>query len=421
MLRSKDISDFFEAKLTDLRAGVELTFDVYLYFKINEHIILWRKKGDVPQEEFLQTHHSKGLSTIWIFHADQEAFLKYLHPVDSQKPHAPAPQRAPAAPSLAPQPPTAAPTPSQTAASPAAPVPPSPESPQAAAEPTGPKTEEGKRIVEALHSQELSPEKVEEVVAAEAQDVLAAVGEAETVSEQKLATEKARAVVKDVLDSTLSEAESLVAEVWKMAQFDVELEHAVNVATYSLIFAMAFGRTNPAVLADLALAAILHDIGISQIPAEIASTPWRKMTPPQLKVYSTHVAQSIDLINAYEPKTAERAKNTIFQHHEKFDGSGYPTKKQGFKVDDLGQLLSVADVMDSIAAGRWDGVERTYRDTFQLLEKLEKARTYPEFFNPEIFASVVRWIRKNAAGSEATKAAIASVAKQAEMLLKQAG
>jgi putative two-component system response regulator len=109
--------------------------------------------------------------------------------------------------------------------------------------------------------------------------------------------------------------------------------------------------------------------------------------------YAKHVEATLSILGEYAASIPPRVSQIIYQHHEKFDGTGYPKKLEGFKIDDISQLLAVADLIDSMCCGRWDGTERTLTDSFDTLERIQKSSTFPEHFNPEIFAAVLRWIR----------------------------
>jgi HD-GYP domain-containing protein (c-di-GMP phosphodiesterase class II) len=142
------------------------------------------------------------------------------------------------------------------------------------------------------------------------------------------------------------------------------------------------------------------------------------MRAQEVKTYSEHVPGALSLIQHFAPEIPERVKNIIFQHHEKFDGTGYPRRLQGFKMDDVAQLLAIADLLDSIMTGQWDLQERTLMETFTALEGVEKARTFPEYFNPEVFTAVLRWIRTYSSKSNSAEA-IGVVEKQVQALVSQ--
>lgn len=387
MLKSKEIVEYFEANLADLVPGIPLTFDVYLYFSQNMHIVQWRSKGDILTREFIDKNRSRGIDKVWIHKEDTSTFVQYLNPAP---------------------PPKAAPPPESGKIKKL-------EGPQKRATKRI-HTKQGEEMAETLNSVELTDEEKSAKLAKDAQAILSASATADDLESQSAANLLARKIVQDILETIKTENSEVAEEIWTLSNIDADFEHSVNVGAYATIFAMAFGQTDKLLIADLSLAGLLHDIGLSQIPAAVSSTPWRKMTDEQRKTYSAHVRQGIALINTYAPHTSDRTRSIIDQHHEKFDGSGYPQGLKGFKVDDLGQLLAMADVLDSIAVGRWDGIKRTYRDAIALLEEVEKVQTFPEYFNPEVFSTIIKWTR-NPQSDDVTSATIKHLKKQAQRLI----
>jgi HD-GYP domain-containing protein (c-di-GMP phosphodiesterase class II) len=294
---------------------------------------------------------------------------------------------------------------------------------EAAAPPRELKTEAGKKIVELVADPAISERERTAMVAKTARAAMAEVAAATTPAEQAKANEKAREVVRDVLEGALDKASkevrSLASEIWKLADIDPDLEHSANVSTYAVLFAMAFGRIDQELIADIAIAGLLHDAGISQVTAAVTSIPWKEMKPEDLNRYSRHVNAGNTLVDLYAPEIPARVKAMIAQHHEKFDGTGYPNHLEGFKVNDIAQLLGMADMLDSMSGGQWDGQKRALQDTFQTLEKLEKKRTFPEHFNPEVFGAVMKWM-KNAQAMDSAKEAAKIVERTTEKLVKNA-
>jgi hypothetical protein len=385
---SKDIKDYFEAKLSDIKAEVELPFGIFLYFEMNSHLILWRARGDSPSTAFLEKYVSRGLDRIWIHSSDAEAFAAYTRPAVA--------------------------TDTSSAENDNSPFELPPDLLEAAAstpEPEVPRLPETEKLIEALKSED------PKAVSAQAQSLVAEAASAETPEQQVKANAKMREIVRDVMDELSNEAESLVSEVWKLAEIDPDLEHAVNVSTFAVIFALAFGRIDNSVIADLALAGLLHDIGITQVSARLTPKAWKTFSPSELSDYSQHVNSGVELITAYAPMVSERVKTLIGQHHEKFNGTGYPNRLQGFQVDDVAQLVSISDVLDSVASGKWDGTVRSFKSTLEFLEGLEKSTTFPEYFNPDVFGIVATWSKSTNANTP-LKGALETVKSQTDALLK---
>jgi HD-GYP domain-containing protein (c-di-GMP phosphodiesterase class II) len=259
-------------------------------------------------------------------------------------------------------------------------------------------TPQGALIAEAIASEKLSPKKKQEVVSKAAQTVLKELAQAKNAEEQKQKREEARKVIEDALAIAGDQVKSLLQEIWQAAQLDPDMDHAINVSSYSVIFAMAFGRINEELLSDLALSGLLHDIGLSQIPAHLAAKPWNTLSPEESLRYAEHVESGAKLLDEFAPSASTRVREVLLQHHEKFNGSGYPRKLEGFAFDDVAQLVAMAELGDSMGSGQWDGQNRLIKEVFDFLETLEKRKAFPEYFNPEVFNQVVRWIRS--AGAE---------------------
>ncbi len=93
----------------------------------------------------------------------------------------------------------------------------------------------------------------------------------------------------------------------------------------------------------------LHDIGKISVPAEILSKPGR-LTKVEYEIVKTHSQNGYDIL-----KTVSfpwRVAQSVLQHHERFNGSGYP---QGLKGDDIvlpARILAIADTVDAMASHR---------------------------------------------------------------------
>ncbi len=388
MSSSRKIEDFFKVEWSSMIPEKKISFDIYIFFEKSNHILRWRYKGETLERNTLNRYQSRGLSTVWIANNERQAFLSYLHPkADSESR-------------------------SEVAAN----TPKSKSSPSMT--PPPPKTDEGAMISEVINDEKIKPEQKEEFVQRAAEKVIEELTQAETPEEQETVNSKAKEIVKDILNATSDQAKSILDEIWEMADVEPDLTHALNVSTYSVIYAMAFGQIAPDLLADIALAGLLHDVGLSQVPIEATRLPWNKMQPKQFAHYQAHVRSSQNLIREFSPEVSERAQAILLQQHEKFDGTGYPNRLQGFQFDDIAQLVAMAELTDSIASGQWDGEERTLKQAFDVLDSLDKQRSFPEYCNPEIFTRVINWFR-SPEGEEAFRSASEVVQSQFKSVVDQ--
>ena len=98
-------------------------------------------------------------------------------------------------------------------------------------------------------------------------------------------------------------------------------------------------------------AALLHDIGKLRVPGEILRKPG-KPTAEEWALLKTHPAEGLDLIQGPIADWLGEWTRAIGEHHEQFDGSGYPSRLSGTDISYAGRLVAVADVFDVITAAR---------------------------------------------------------------------
>jgi putative nucleotidyltransferase with HDIG domain len=102
-------------------------------------------------------------------------------------------------------------------------------------------------------------------------------------------------------------------------------------------------------LSVLHRAALLHDIGKVGIPNKILDKPG-KLTTEEFDVIKTHPSKGARIL---EPIVAyKEAIPMVLQHHEKFDGTGYPNRLIGEDIHIGARILTVADVFDAMTANR---------------------------------------------------------------------
>jgi PAS domain S-box-containing protein/putative nucleotidyltransferase with HDIG domain len=99
----------------------------------------------------------------------------------------------------------------------------------------------------------------------------------------------------------------------------------------------------------LVIAALLHDIGKIVVPAEILSKP-RKLSEIEMGIIRQHAGAGADIIEpiGFDPDVAE----TVRQHHERLDGSGYPSGLRGEQILVEARVLAVADVVEAMVSHR---------------------------------------------------------------------
>jgi len=403
---SRKIESFFSAPLDQLRPVDAMPVAVFVFFSKSAHVLRIRDAGEPLTAEWIATKQVRGLQSVWIAEADRAVFEAYLNPTLSAAPAvnpvaAPEPAAADSAALTAP--PEAAPAPSTVPAPPPGPA----DLPKEKA-----KTSDGALIRKTLNSATLTTDQKKEIVTETAKKMLHEAAGAKTRAEQIEADKKMRRTMQDVLTQASKDNPKPEVDEFTQAILDSvededakDLHHSVNTATYAVVLAMSFGKIEPDLVRDIALAGLLHDIGVCRVP--IASVPIDSKSTKFGKgsEYEAHAADSVAVIQKIAPEISTRVHEVVLQHHEKFDGSGYPRGLKGFQLDDIAQLISMANVVDAFCGGKWDGTERTMSEAFASLEMMEKTRTFPEYFNPDVFGVVLAFIRREPVTRSMSKAA----------------
>jgi HD-GYP domain-containing protein (c-di-GMP phosphodiesterase class II) len=123
------------------------------------------------------------------------------------------------------------------------------------------------------------------------------------------------------------------------------LEHSVMVSLLSICLARKFGlsMTDQTVVA---LAGLLHDIGELYIDPEYLHSN-RRLYPHEWRHVVVHPRIGQMLISGLENYPASVAQ-AVYEHHERFDGSGYPRQVAGNSISAAGQVISVAEMISGI-------------------------------------------------------------------------
>ena len=134
--------------------------------------------------------------------------------------------------------------------------------------------------------------------------------------------------------------------------------HVKRVAIYSEILALKYGLSKEEAEL-LKLASPMHDIGKVGIKDEILNKPG-KLTDDEFKIMKTHSTLGYNMLKNSDKPILKTAAIVAHEHHEKWDGSGYPKKIKGENIHIFGRITALADVFDAL------GSERVYKKAWEL-------------------------------------------------------
>jgi len=139
--------------------------------------------------------------------------------------------------------------------------------------------------------------------------------------------------------------------------------HVKRVAEYSKILALAYGMSEEEAEL-LKQASPMHDIGKIAIPDSVLNKPGR-FNAEERAIMDTHAELGYNMIKTSERPLLKAASYVAYEHHEKWNGKGYPRQLKGEEIHIYGRITAIADVFDALGSDRvykkaWDD-ERIFK------------------------------------------------------------
>jgi len=161
--------------------------------------------------------------------------------------------------------------------------------------------------------------------------------------------EKVTPVVSQMVGSVFRNKEALLSlgRIRRMDQYT--FEHSVNVSVLLIAFAKELGLDREEIQ-EIGTGALLHDVGKIKIPDAILNKPGR-LTEDEFRIMRKHVEYSLDVLSA-TPGISDTALKVAAEHHERYDGRGYPAGLKGETISRCGQMAAIVDVYDALCADR---------------------------------------------------------------------
>lgn len=141
--------------------------------------------------------------------------------------------------------------------------------------------------------------------------------------------------------------------------------------------------TNKETIEDISMAAVLHDIGKVGIPDNVLNKPGR-LDDEEYEIIKSHVLIGKNILettygNKISNKILDYAKDIVYHHHEKYDGTGYPEGLKGDEISTNSKIMALIDVYDALAN------DRIYKKAmpYEEVEEFIKSQT-GKSFDPKV-------------------------------------
>lgn len=165
--------------------------------------------------------------------------------------------------------------------------------------------------------------------------------------------------------------------------------HSVNVAVYAIALARKIYGNDKLILMTAGFGGLLHDIGKRKIDLAIINKVGA-LTESEWKEMKQHPTYGMDYLKSYS-NIPEESKKIVFEHHEAYDGSGYPNGLKEEKISQLARITTIADVFDALTTAR------SYRGAMPPNEALQTMYSMqPGKFDPNLFRTFDKNFTKRA-------------------------
>ncbi len=172
--------------------------------------------------------------------------------------------------------------------------------------------------------------------------------------------------LKEVVDTLISEImanqDALHGLSAINAHDDYTYAHSVDVCLLSLVTGATMQMEREQ-LKNLGVGALLHDIGKTMLPQELLNKP-STLTEEEYGIIKKHCDYGFEIMRHYREISLLSA-HVAYQHHECWDGGGYPRGLCGKEIHDLARIVAVADTYDALLG------QRPYREAYSVPEALD--------------------------------------------------
>lgn len=197
-------------------------------------------------------------------------------------------------------------------------------------------------------------------------------------------------MVEVIKDYDVSDVQSLIGDL-SFHDF-YTYDHSINVSMYSIaIFKSLKPRASKNEMTMAGLGGLLHDLGKIKIPTHILNNPG-KLSDDDFKQIKQHPDYGLELIGDEKVKVEgvdfNIIKRIIHEHHENYNGTGYPNQLKGREIHVMARIVAIADFFDALTT------KRSYHDVLSAEDALEvMSKSVAKKIDPKIFEVFTKGVK----------------------------
>ncbi len=281
--------DYLPIQSLDIEAEKKITFDLFLNFPLNHRVVRYRKKGGALESVRLEKFIEGNVQNFWIRKEDFNAFVKYV-------------------------------------------------------------AERLKSLIDLGESIENH-----QMMKLAAKSILSSTFTAKdsAMAHVLMANlgEISQLLIKSVLENIAPSRRRAFTKLVELAAHGSDFhKHPVNVTSLTAMITFGIGYSTEKILSEVAMGALLHDVGLAKLPIEISAHAHEPLVlgrEARRELYR-HCELGLTHLQENNIHVSEIMKAIITQHHEQYNGSGYPLGIRGGMVTEFAQIVRVADDLDRL-------------------------------------------------------------------------
>lgn len=187
-------------------------------------------------------------------------------------------------------------------------------------------------------------------------------------------------LVDEINDSISRNSDALISIVRLKNKDNYTYMHSVAVCALMISLSKTLGFDDE-FRKKAGMAGLLHDVGKMFIPTEVLNKPG-KLTDEEFEIVKNHPMQGWELLNTCSNISSETL-DVCLHHHEKYDGSGYPSHLKEDDISIIVKMATVCDIYDAITS------DRPYKKGWEPTVSIKNMSQWTGHFDPRIFRAFV--------------------------------
>jgi response regulator RpfG family c-di-GMP phosphodiesterase len=165
-----------------------------------------------------------------------------------------------------------------------------------------------------------------------------------------------------------------------------------RIVATSYLFSKTSNIQDTEALADIICGAYLSHIGYTQLPLKMLKTPLLTLSQKDRKLFEKHTILGNHLIKKSNLELSERCKKIILDHHERVDGGGFPSMKNGDSIEQLSLIVGIISHLFEYSSGKINGNKQPIRSIILSMKNKTFSPGLEFNFGEKVFNSLVTLI-----------------------------